>query len=266
MAPDKVGSFAPEQFTEGGYFDDKDCTIVKAEVVEFDYAGKSDAICALAITLREDGNDDAEDDRTEYYKIGELSKFTPSADRKFYVPVGSVGSMNKTGKGALFLKALKEKGFEMSKLAKGIDGLEGVHGHVNIVPMPEMKGIDKKDLKILIFTKLYDEAAPSAGKKGSTSGRAKKADKAEATETKVASPAAASSVEGAEETATGVIVGLISAKGGKVNKSAIPQIMFAEIKDAPLRNACIALSGKTDWLSSSDRPWQYNGGELSFGE
>lgn len=260
----KQGSFDPENFTEGGYFDDKDCTIVKAEIVEFDYAGKADAICALAVTLREDGNDDDSDDRTEYYKIGELSKFTPSADRKHYVPVGSVVAMNKTGKAALFLKALKEKGFEMSKLAKGIDGLEGLHGHVNIIPMPEMKGIDKKDLKILIFTKLTEGPATTAVKGAKTA--KKKADaKGDATETKVASPAAAASVGGAEDKAQEVIIGLISAKGGKINKSAIPQAMFAEIKDAPLRNACIALGGKVDWLSAEDRPWTYNGGELSFG-
>jgi hypothetical protein len=257
---EKVGSFLPEEFTEGGYFDDKDCTIVKAEVVEFDYAGKSDGgpICALAVTLREDGEDTDENDRTEYYKIGELSKFTPSADRKNYIPVGSTTSMNKGAKAALFLKALKENGFEMSRLAKGIDGLEAVHGHVNIVPMPPIKGVER-DLKILIFTKLTDAPGAAKGK----SARKTKAEKGEAAETKVASPAAASAVDGAQDKAEEVIVGLITDKGGKVSKAAIPQAMFAAIKsDAQLRNACIALSGKVDWLSSGDRPWSYDGGEL----
>lgn len=260
---EKAGSFLPEDFTEGGYFDDKDCGIVNAEVVEFDYAGKGDPICALAVTLREDGNDDDADDRVEYYKIGELSKFTPSADRKNYIPTGSSSSMNKGAKAALFLKALKEAGFEMSKLAKGIDGLIGVRGHVNLVPMPEMKGIDKKDLKILIFTKLND-AAPAAKAGGKAKASSKKADAP--VEQKVASPAAASSVEGAEERAVGVILELIAEKGGKVSKAAIPQAMFAAIKDnAPVRNAAIALTSKVDWLSSPDRPWSYEGGELSLG-
>jgi hypothetical protein len=154
----------------------------------------------------------------------------------------------------------------MSRLAKGIDGLEGVHGHVNLVPLPEMKGIEKKDLKILIFTKLTEGAAAAPAKNGG--GKApKKSGKTEAaTETKVASPATASSVDGAEDRATEVILNLLAEKGGKVGKGAIPQAMFAAIKDnATLRNACIALGGKADWLSSGDRPWAYDGGELSLG-
>lgn len=260
----KVGSFDPDQHSEGGYFDDRDCTIVKAEVVSFDYQGKSDKpVCALHIRYRPDDAEDDDDERSEYYRIGDLDKFTPSPDKKFYIPVGTTQQMNKKSKGSLYLRALKEKGFELSKLSSGIDALEGLHVHVNIVPLPKIEGSDKEN-KILIVTKIHDKPAEGQKKAGGKKADSKKSDSKETKE--VASPAAASNVDGAEDKATEVIVNLIMEKGGKVNKSNLASAMFSSIKDdSKLRNAAIALIGKTDWLSSSDRPWAYNGGELSIG-
>lgn len=274
MSEQKAGSFNTDDHSEGGFFDDKDCTIVKAQIVEFDYQGKSDAVCALAVQLRPDGSDGDQDDRTEYYRIGDLSKFTPSADRQFYVPVGSATNMNKNSKASLFLKALKEAGFPLSKLANGIGGMDGLHVHVNIVPMPEMKGVDrtgKKELTILVVTKLLD--APAEG--GKAAGKPKAAGKAKAAASEQPAAAAASnstaaagsSVEGAEDRATEIILGLLAEKGGKINKANVPAAMFAQIpaSEAKLRNAAIALSSNPAWMGAAERPWQYAGGEISLG-
>jgi len=175
MNTQQAGSFDPQDHTAGGFLDDADVSIVKAEVVEFDYAGQQDAVCAVAVTFRPDTAESDEEERTEYYRIGPLSKFTPSADRTKYVPVGSATHMNRNSKASLFMAALKDKGFAMSKLnTEGLAALAGLHCHVNQVPMPEMKGIDKKDLKILIVTKILDTPVPAAAAGGGTKKSSKK--------------------------------------------------------------------------------------------
>lgn len=247
------GGFDPDGFSDsGGFFDDKDVVVLDAKVVTFDYQGKSPAVCALMVRLKDEkAEEEANSERTEYYKIGELSKFTPSADGEQYIPVGTTPSMNKNCKAAYFFRALKEKGFEFSRIAKGVSGLKGLRGHVNDVPLPEIAGSAKKDNKALIFTKLYDGAPAANG-----SGAKAKASKAEA-------PAAAGNDE-AEAKVTEIVLGLLSDNNGTINKAKIPQALFQKVTDPKLRNACIALA-KDAWLSSGDRPWAFNGGELSLG-
>lgn len=271
----KFGSFVDDDFTEGGFFDDKDATIVEARVVPFDYAGQREAVCALGITFRPDDAESDDDNRTEYYRIGGMDKFTPSPDGLRYIPVGSTSGMNKNAKAALFLRALKDKGFQLSSLngPQGIAALEGLHVHVNIVPMPDIKvdGQDKKDLKILVVTKIHD--APAGGAKKATSSAkqppaAKKEKKEEkAAETKTANTAApAGDVdEAAAGELTGLILGLLGEKDGKINKQLIPGAVFKNVTDVGLRGKCMTLAANVGWLSGEDRPWKYNGGELTLG-
>ena len=263
----KAGSFEPDDFTQGGFFDDKDATIVDAKIVMFDYQGKADPVCALMVAFKADDSESGDEPRAEYYRIGSPDKFTPSSDGKFYVPVGTTTSMNKKTKAALFLRSLKEQGFEMAKLGQGIDGMVDTRVHVNIVPMPEIEGSEKKDNKILVVTKILAAAPAAAGAKPKAAAKSGSTKGAAAPTTAVASPAAASSVDGAEDKAQEIIIGLIAEKGGKIAKGLIPPAMFSGIpaNEAKLRNACIALAGNVGWLSAGDRPWQYNGGELSFG-
>jgi pyruvate/2-oxoglutarate dehydrogenase complex dihydrolipoamide acyltransferase (E2) component len=281
MNTQQHGSFEPDEHAQGGFFDDVNATIVSAEVVEFDYKGQADPVCALAVTFRQDGNDDPEEDRTEYYRIGALTDFTPSADRQHYVPVGEKRAMNKQGKGSLFLQALKKAGYEMGKLAGGISVLAGLHVHLNSVPMPEIKDAKKKDNTVLIVTKILGQsdaaaapaaAKPAAAKKTVTKAAAAKPAAAPAAATEAAAPAAAAAPPPADaeadEKAQEVILALLMEKGGKMNKSAIPPALFKAIPadQAALRNKCIALGSNAAWLGAADvRPWQYEGGELSLG-
>jgi hypothetical protein len=267
-----VGSFEPDDHSQGGFFDDVDCVIVSAEVVEFDYKGQADPVCAIAVTYKRDEADADEEDRTEYYRIGNLTDFTPSADRKHYAPVGTKTAMNKSGKASLFLQALKKAGFPMGNLAAGIDAINGLHVHVNQVPMPEMKDAKKKDNTVLIVTKILDTAAPAAAAapaKGAAKPAAAKAKPAAAAKAAPATTAVAAGTvdSAAEDKATEIIVGLIAAGNGKVNKAAIPPAMFSGITgDANLRNACIKLSSNVAWMQDANRPWKFEGGELSFPE
>lgn len=269
----KFGSWDADDFTEGGFFDDKDATIKEARVVTFDYAGKSEPVCALAITFRPDDTESDDDDRTEYYKIGELSKFTPSSDGQRYIPNGATQAMNKNAKAALFMRALKDKGFQMSKLAQGISNLEGLHVHVNIVPIPDVKlsdGTTKKDLKVLIVTKIHDTPAANAGgaksdKPAARKPSAKKAADAPATTT--AAPASAGDVnDAAAAKLSELIMGLLMEKGGKMPKTVIPPAVFSGVTDPSLRSECMKLMANQNWLGAgaAERGWELNGGELSF--
>ncbi len=276
MADDQVkaGSFDDADFTEGGYFDDKDATIVEARVVAFDYQGQRDPVCALGVTFKPDDAESDDDNRTEYYRIGDMSKFTPSPDGLRYIPVGSTGGMNKNAKAALFLRQLKDKGFPLSSLngPKGISALDGLHVHVNIVPMPDIKtkdGAEKKDLKILVVTRIYDTpAAGAAAPAKSTAKRPGKKSDAPA-ETKTANTAAPAAAPAADEevetTLSNLILGLLAEKDGKINKQLIPGAVFKGVSDVGLRGKCMALAANAAWLGSTDRPWQYEGGELTLG-
>lgn len=264
MTEQQQGSWNPEDFTEGGFFDDKDCTIVEAGVVEFDYQGKQDPVCALMVSFRADEADEDEKDRTEYYKIGALSDFTPNAKKTQYVPTGTKRAMNKGGKAALFIRALKDKGFQLSKLGgpDGVKALEGLHVHVNNVPMPKFKskdGTESKDSSVLVITRIYDEPAAGGGKKQS-GGASKKA----------ASKPAADSGAGSDEVssrAEEVVVEVIAEKGGTVAKAQLTAAAFQKIpsSEGKVRNAVVGLISKEDWLGDEARPWTYAGGELTLG-
>jgi len=150
----QLGSFDPDSFTGGGFLDDVDVEITDAEVVSYDYEGKAAMACCLAVTFKQDGFDEA--GRPQYYKIGPLDKFAPSADGTGFVTVGSATGMNRQAKAALFMAALKSAGFDMGKLAKGVKGLIGVRGHLNTITLPPFKlpdGTTKSDDKVTVFSK-----------------------------------------------------------------------------------------------------------------
>lgn len=271
----KLGSWDDADFTEGGFFDDKDGTIVKAEVVMFDYQGKADPITALHVEIRPDDAETDDDNRSEYYKIGTPQQFVPTSDGKNYAPVGTVTAMNKNCKAALFVRALKDKGFPLSKLAAGVNALEGLHCHFNIVPMPDVKTADgtvKKDLKILVVTKIYDTPAAGAAKGASDKPKAKKPSEskaaAPATQTvNTAAPANGAAVDpAAAEALTGVILAVLGEKGGKAPKTAIPGAVFAQVTDGALRTKVMSLFANVAWMSegADARGFVLEQGELKF--
>jgi len=269
-----VGSFLPADFSEGGFFDDVKATIVKAEVVAFDYQGQraDDPSCAIAVTYHPDDAADDEDDRTEYYGIGKLSKFTPTSDGKFYVPTGPSSHMNKGSKGALYLRALQEKGFDMNTLSTGINALEGLHVHLNQVPMPEMKprpGEEKREKKamVLLVSAILEPLAP-AGKKAAPAAKKKAAAAAPAAGAAAAAPVTTVGGEDVDEETAGTLQGIIlnlleAKKGGPFAKTLVPGVLFKEVTDTGLRNRCMKAMANVAWLSGEDQPWTYDGGNLS---
>lgn len=270
MTPNAVGSWDDKDFSEGGFFDNRDGTITDAKCVTFDYQGKGEAVCALFIEITPDDAESADDKRNEYYRIGGLDRFTPSANGESYLPVGATTSMNKQSKAALFLQALKKNGFNLGALATGISALKGLHCHFSIVPMPPVKQADgsMRETKILIATKIYDEPAASQA------GAAKKpAAKKPGASTAAAPAAAAASAGGdvdpaAADLLTGLIMEVLAEKGGKAAKTLIPPKVFKATQDAALRKKVMELLGNVAWLGAGAdaRGFNLSGGELSFPE
>jgi hypothetical protein len=284
-----VGSFSPDDFQEGGLLDDKDVTITDAAIVSFDFRGHVDPpVCCLMIEMTPDADPDADTEvtpRQEYYTIGELSKFTPSADGKYYLAVRPGTHMGKRTKAALFLRKIREVGFEMARLAppNGIKGLVGVRAHVNNFTTEKFMGRDGKEAggkPIVLVTKLLETGAPTpaANAQAATTRKSRGGAKAATTDAPAATataptatapttaPAGGGPNLEVEVRATEIILGLLAEKGGSVSKTQVSTEMFKQIPAAEksLRNAAIALV-VSPWLSAADRPWSVEAGVLSLG-
>jgi hypothetical protein len=266
-----AASWDPESHTSGGYLDDRDCEIIEAKVVEFDYNGEAEEpVCALAVTFRPDGGDaGGDDDRTEYYSVGKLARFTPSGDGKRAVPVSAGSKINNKSKVSLFMQAAKTAGIDVSSPDVGF--LDGLKVHVNVVPVPSFRGKDGVEVtgkNITIITKLLDgkgdgkKAAPKANKPA-----AKTASKA-AAKAKAEDSGEGGGDDGDDavsEKAAEIAMSVLAQKDGKTAKLALPNAAFKAIKDASLRNKVIKLLASEAWLGAVDRPWYYADGELSLG-
>jgi len=253
----QMGSFDPETFTGGGFLDDVDVEIIDAEVVTYDFEQKAAMACCLAVTFKQDGYD--EPGRPQYYKIGPVDKFAPSADGSGFVTLGTTTGMNRQAKAALFMAALKNVGFDMTKLAKGVKGLIGVRGHLNTITLPPFKlpdGTTKSDDKVTVFSKLGEDAPakPAGGKKAAPA-----AAKAKAAPAAAAAPQADDAVSEAAEAAI-----LNKVAEGPVAKSSLASLLFNVIKDPALRNPAVKLANNEAWLSDDARPWKYDQGELTL--
>lgn len=255
-------SFDPDDHTAGGYLDDRDCTVIQSRIVEYDFEGKTEdgkPQCCWMVQFRPDeGDADGEDDRTEYYRLGSLEKFTPNAEGTQAVAVKSGARLNTKSKASLFSRSLKAAGLT---IAADVTVLDGVRVHVNLLALPEFKGRDGKMVKDATYTAvtgILDDEAPAAA-----SGGKKAKPKAKA---KAKAKAAAEPDSDVEDQASAAILELLSTKGGTVNKPAIPTYLFKAIKDGKTRNTAIALAAKDEWLGDEDRPWAYDDGVLSIGE
>jgi hypothetical protein len=259
MTNQEFASFNPEDHTSGGYLDDKDVTIVESRVVEFDFNGKADPTCCWMVQFRPDGGaDDGEDDRTEYYSIGPLTKFTPNSDNTRAVAVIPGAKMNNKSKASMFARSLTEAGVALSA---DVSILDGKRVHVNVLPLPAFTDKDgnKVDGKtVTAVTALLDGDAPAAKPKAKVKGKAK-------AKAKAAPAAEDGGSSDTDEAAEGVVMGVLAEGGGTATKAGLPNAAFKAIKDTKVRNPVIKLVASDDWLGAEERPWSYDGGELTLG-
>lgn len=263
-----VASFNPADHTEGGYLDDKDCTIVKSRVVSFDFNGNTDPMCCWMVQFHPDGAEDGEDDdRIEYLRIGPLDKFTPNKDETEAVAVNNA-RINKKSKASLFAKSLVEAGFDADKLGSGkVDVIDGLRVHVNVETLPSFKNKDGEEVKGGQLPKITailgedggaSQAAPKTSSKASK--KSKKTEKAEKAE-----KVSGGSDDAVSKKAEGAVLTELAQRGGSASKVGLPNVILVALAQDKDRNAAIALVHSEDWLGDDDRPWSYEGGELSLG-
>lgn len=266
-----VASLAPESFASGGMFDDQDIRVVTARFEEFDYQGHADEpVCAIAVTMVATDDEDG-DERVQYYSIGPLAKFTPSADRKSAVPSKEGTGINKSTNGALFLANLVTAGFPVDRLTAGdLSVMDGCVLHVNQMAAPKRSGgkagiVQKEGATILLPTKvvaLPEETARKsskrAGKAQVAAGAPESASKASTASVTNGSGAPAAGAEDPSDTATGIVLGILASKPS-LSKTALSQAAF----QAGARGGVMALIAKTDWLADGDRPWGFKDGLVS---
>lgn len=267
MAPEATGSlFDPEGFGAGGFLDDVDCVISEARVVTgLDTPMKdTDAAdgCFVKVVYDPDGEDQGP--REEYYSLGKLDKFTPSKDNKRVVyEVGT--KINKSSKSALFFAGLINAGFPKAKLPSDGDVtfLEGLHVHVNNVPMPEFKGKSKRDdgkdkkypPSVVLVTKILEDKAGQRKATRAASGPVAKPN------SKVSETTAAGSANEEAEMATTMAILEIVKEKGMASKRLLPTEMMERITDAKLRTVAFKLIGDMSWLGGEDRPWSFDAGK-----
>lgn len=262
MGKGKGSLFNPANQKSGGFFDDVDAEIVGARVGTWEEAPEK---CYLIVDLKKlDGSD--EEPRTEYYTIGNLDTFSPSADGTSVVYEENVRMVNST-KAALLFKSLINAGLSEDKIDDDVTFLVGIKAHWGLQDLQikgdskGFKGKKKEDGKgpqVLLVTKLLDEAAAPAK---ATAG---KGTPAAAKPTAAAKPAAAAPAaapagdDAAEAAATGTMLELLEANGGKVLKKLLPNLVFKAVKDADERKATLKLTSDAAWLGHGDRPWTFN--------
>lgn len=272
MTDQKFLSFNPDDATAGGNLNDIDATIVEARVVSFDYKGKADEpLCCLALTYLPDDAEDRDDVIVDYIKLGKMTECTPAPDNKRAVPL-SKSSFHTKSKIMAYFRAAVAAGVPKNQLAQDVSVLDGLRVHLTTIEIAG-EGTDKsgnkiKDSKLTFISKLLNSKAPvkPAGTGEKKASKPVTVTVTGKTETAAVAPAASTTpVVGAEDEAVSQVLSILADKNGKVAKSALPGEMFRRIKDTATRNVVIKLVGNAEWLGSGDRPWKFEGGELSIG-
>ncbi len=276
MAPtENTGLFNPENFGAGGFLDDVDCTtgeVTACTQEELPFEVDNDG-CYIKVPYVLDEGDG--EPRNEFYRIGDLDKFTPSTDHKKIV-VAAGAKMNKSTKAALLINSLVAAGFPAGEIPadNSLGFLSNLHVHVNAVEMTikggggnfkakkNADGTEKKPTVVLI-TKLLD-AKKAGGKKAASTPKAAPAAGKAAPAAAAAAPAAASGAAAAVEAA---VVGMLS-ESGELAKRLLPTKLLAAITDAGQRTEAFKLAGNNAWLGSEERPWAFDekAGTLAMNE
>lgn len=267
-------SFNPADAAVGGVLNDVDATIVKSEIVSYDFNGKTDdgePRTCWAITYKQDESESDDDVSVDYITLGKLDQFTASPDGKRAVPVGSKTQLHKNSKAMMYARSLIENGFPANQLGMDVSVIAGLHVHLSAIVIPGFKGKDgvqTKDGKVTLVTKIHDKPAANAGK-GKKAAPA--AAKTNGTATAAASvPAAAATVDTTtidpDGKAAEFVFNAIAESGGKIPKSSLPGRAFKAFQDAAERNLVVRAIQTKAWIESVERPWAIDDkGVLSVG-
>jgi hypothetical protein len=256
--------FDPANMSTGGFLSNVDCTIADAKIIThedtpFDPLGPDDEDSAyLCLTFQPDETDS--EARQEYYRLGGISKVTPSTDGKRAV-FAEGSKLNKSTKAGLFFAALINAGFPRQELPvdNSVGFLVGIHGHVEQIPMDIKEGTGKPRFAkkegagpptVTVITKLLE--AKGAKAKGKPAAAAK-------TATKTAAPATnghATDVD-VDTLVQRAVIDLMMEKGEAL-KRYLPTEMMKRLTDKDAKSAAFKMVGNNEWLAGG--PWAYDAG------
>lgn len=139
---DALGILPDEMIPAAAIPVDQDLTIVDAEFVIHNYAGKGPETCAAKITLENDEGKQYE----QMYSVGPPDKYVPSKDGKHVLPVGTAVGITDSCNLHLFMTEVLNVGYPADKVAGGdISGLIGLKAHFIGKPQPERTGLVRKE-------------------------------------------------------------------------------------------------------------------------
>jgi hypothetical protein len=245
MSMQQTVSVRPSDASQGGgLLDDADVTIKQLRYVVRDRTNpRTQATLDTRLYIEAVLVDDEGREHTEYYSIGDTSKFVPSPDGRRALAVVEGARFVQSSKGIRLIASLVNAGFPEDKIADDLSVFDGTYGHVNRTTLPRIAG-QEKDATILEFTKIH--RLPWEKKSGSAATKSKPAAATPAAKTEQAAP------EHVREKAIATLFEVLAQNGGSIPRQKVAPAAFKLLATDPDRNDVVALVFTEQFLRSVD--------------
>lgn len=247
----KAVGLSPATMTEGGgLLNDVDGVIKAAEVVMYDYNGKSPVESpALHLTIEVDG-----EDHEQYWSVGQARDWAPSKDGKCIEALRGQTGLNRGSNAAILLQSFVESGFPEDSIEDDVTCFVGLDAHWIRVPAPERPGLKRTpredgntyDPQVLVINNVNALPGDKKAGKAKTGGKAK-----------------AGGGGDAKAKAEEIVMELLADNPEGVKKSELPKAAYSALKNDPLRNEVAKIVFSDDFLNSG--PWEYKNGVVKLG-
>lgn len=183
--------------------------------------------------------DDEGREHTEYYSIGDTTKFVPSPDGRKALPVVDGARFSANSKGIKLIASLVNSGFPEDRLADDLGVFSGTVGHVRRTTLPRIAG-QEKDATILEFTQIHK--LPWEKEEKEKKAAAPKSSR------KAADPVPPS--DGVREKAVSTLMEILTENGGEILRQKVAPAAFKLLATDADRNAVVSLVFREDFLRS----------------
>ena len=249
----QVISFNPDTFVRGGMLDDADVTINTLRLVEWDYNGNVDVPC-LALHLNAVDSEGNEHD--EYLSAGDIKRLKPSEDGKKAISVGGATGLNMNSNAGIFLTSLINGGFPKDRVSNDLSVFDGTLVHVRRIAQAQRAGFqptrkEGREATVLTVEKVISLPGEQKTGKGKGKGAASSKTAPATAAGSATAPVADSDLDAKTVTA---VAGILATNNGTTNKSLLPSLLFAALKDDPDKAKAVQLAFNPIWLGSGERP------------
>lgn len=250
-------SLRPSDAASGGFLDAANATITSARFVDSYPNGTARTLLRVAFEP-EDGKE-----RTEYYSAGDPAKIKPNADGKSLVPKDA--RMNSKSGAVKFIGSVIDGGFPLDRINDDISVIDGTKVFLRRKAQPKTGNaeIDAKDRDLLLVERVL--ALPEEGAKTAKKVTAKVAPKAAPKAATPATPAAAADSGSVQAELEAIVTGILAtAPNNTVPRNRIGNAIFQVTVKAknPNRGPLMTLASNTEYMTSEERPWAFDGESL----